>query len=102
MRCQVRERGCPYQVALTQATHSAHQRTALQIDSQQANLTAAAERKRKWSSRNDQHTSFQALPPSLAPDTRSSVLTAPEIAAVIRLSGRIFLSKEDPGGQAAT
>lgn len=76
--------------------------TALQIDNQQTNLTAAAERKRKWSSRNDQHTSFQALPPFLAPDTRSSVLTAPEIAAVIRLSGRIFLSKEDPGGQAAT
>lgn len=100
MRCQVRERGCPYQSGSDTCNRQCPSAHCIR-DRQPTNKPNCSSTKRKRSSRNDQHTSFQAFLPSLAPDTHPSVLTAPEIAAVIKFPGQIFLSKEDPGGLAA-
>lgn len=96
MRCQVRERGCLCQEALTRAAYSPISSAGRRQRAHPAQPQARGER----SPGKDQHVQpANYLPPSPfpAPNTNSLVLTLPEMAAVSVLSGRTSLSKCEPG-----
>lgn len=96
MRCQVRERGCLCQEALTRAAYS----PISSAGRRQRAHPAQPQARGKRSPGKDQHVqAANYLPPSPfpAPNTNSLVLTLPEMAAVSVLSGRTSLSKCEPG-----